>query len=428
VNYRYFHTTKVLNKKVAFKLSDIGEGIREVVIKEWFIKVGDKVQQFDNICEVQSDKAAVTITSRYDGVVTKIYHEVDQTALVGQPLVDIEVDSTADDDSSSDSDTESNVEVSKTQSQTTQKVKVLTTPAVRRIAAQFKVDLGTVNPSGRNGRILKEDVLAHLNMSADKSNEIPSALSVEAKPMAMSFGSVKIEEILEDKTVPITGFTKAMVKSMTEAMKIPHFGLSDEYDVTKLVESRESLKVIAQERGVKLTYMPIIIKASSLALTAYPVLNSSLDAACENLTYKANHNIGVAMDTPNGLVVPVIKNVQHKTILDIARELNILQEKGSKGQLGLSDLSGGTFTLSNIGIVGGTYAKPVIVPPQVSIGALGKIQVLPRFNSEGEVAKAHILTVSWSADHRVVDGVTMARFSNILKQYLEDPYKLLLDI
>ncbi|XP_014363397.2 lipoamide acyltransferase component of branched-chain alpha-keto acid dehydrogenase complex, mitochondrial [Papilio machaon] len=428
VNYRHFHTTKVLNKNVAFKLSDIGEGIREVVIKEWFIKVGDKVQQFDNICEVQSDKAAVTITSRYDGVITKIYHEVDQTALVGQPLVDIEVDSTADDESSSDSDTESKVEIFKTQSQTTQKVKVLTTPAVRRIAAQFKVDLGTVNPSGRNGRILKEDVLAHLNMSADKSNEIPSALSVEAKPMAMSIGSVKIEEILEDKIVPITGFTKAMVKSMTEAMKIPHFGLSEEYDVTKLVESRESLKVIAQERGVKLTYMPIIIKASSLALTAYPVLNSSLDAACENLIYKANHNIGIAMDTPNGLVVPVIKHVQQKTILDIARELNILQEKGTKGQLGLSDLSGGTFTLSNIGIVGGTYAKPVIVPPQVSIGALGKIQALPRFNSKGEVTKAHILTVSWSADHRVVDGVTMARFSNILKQYLEDPYKLLLDI
>ncbi|XP_013141449.1 PREDICTED: lipoamide acyltransferase component of branched-chain alpha-keto acid dehydrogenase complex, mitochondrial isoform X2 [Papilio polytes] len=428
INHRYFHTTKVLNKTVAFKLSDIGEGIREVVIKEWFIKVGDKVQQFDNICEVQSDKAAVTITSRYDGVITKIYHEVDQTALVGQPLVDIDLDSTPDEESSSDSDTENEVEVSKTQSQTTQKVKVLTTPAVRRIAAQFKVDLGTINPSGRNGRILKEDVLAHLNISADKSNEIPSALSVEAKPMPISIGSVKIEEILEDKIVPITGFTKAMVKSMTEAMKIPHFGLSDEYDVTKLVESRESLKVIAQERGVKLTYMPIIIKASSLALTAYPVLNSSLDAACENLTYKANHNIGIAMDTPNGLVVPVIKNVQHKTILDIARELNILQEKGTKGQLGLNDLSGGTFTLSNIGIVGGTYAKPVIVPPQVSIGALGKIQVLPRFNSEGEVTKSHILTVSWSADHRVVDGVTMARFSNALKQYLEDPYKLLLDI
>ncbi|CAH2075244.1 unnamed protein product, partial [Iphiclides podalirius] len=426
---KFFHTTNITNKIVAFKLSDIGEGIREVVIKEWFVKVGDKVNQFDNICEVQSDKAAVTITSRYDGVVTKLYHEMDQTALVGQPLVDIDVENTADEEDSSDSDTESiNNDARKIENQANHKKKVLTTPAVRRIASQFKVDLSTVSPTGRNGRILKEDVLAHLNMTSDKSNEVSDLNSVNAISMPVSMAQAKVEVVLEDRVIPISGFTKAMVKSMTEAMKIPHFGLSDEYDVTKLIQSRESLKIIAQERGVKLTYMPIIIKASSLALTAHPVLNSSLDSSCENIIYKASHNIGVAMDTPNGLVVPVIKNVQHKSILEIAQELNILQEKGLKGQLGLNDIAGGTFTLSNIGVVGGTYAKPVILPPQVSIGALGKIQVLPRFNSNGDVVKTHILTVSWSADHRVVDGVTMAKFSNNLKQYLEDPYKLLLDL
>ncbi|CAG5040000.1 unnamed protein product [Parnassius apollo] len=428
ISYRYFHTTYVKNKIVAFKLSDIGEGIREVVVKEWFVKVGDKVQQFDNICEVQSDKAAVTITSRYDGIVTRLYHEVDQTALVGHPLVDIDVENGSDEEDSSDSDTEVSNESPKPENQANQRVKVLTTPAVRRIAAQFKVDLSTINPTGRNGRILKEDVLSHLNMTADKSNEIPDMTTIQAISMPVSMAQARIEVVMEDKIVPVTGFTKAMVKSMTEAMKIPHFGFSDEYNVTKLVQSRESLKTIAQEKGVKLTYMPIIIKASSLALTAHPVLNSSLDSSCENLIYKAKHNIGVAMDTPNGLVVPVIKNVQQKSILEIARELNILQEKGLKGQLGLNDISGGTFTLSNIGIVGGTYAKPVILPPQVAIGALGKIQVLPRFNSQGDVVKAYILTVSWSADHRVVDGVTMAKFSNNLKMYLEDPYKLLLDI
>ncbi|XP_034824224.1 lipoamide acyltransferase component of branched-chain alpha-keto acid dehydrogenase complex, mitochondrial [Maniola hyperantus] len=423
---RWLHTTSTVNKTVAFKLSDIGEGIREVVIKEWFVKVGDKVQQFENICEVQSDKAAVTITSRYDGIVTKLYHEVDQTALVGQPLVDIEVDSSGDEDTpQSDSITDDTKDVPKTETNSTKRTKVLTTPAVRRIAAQFQVDLNSVNATGRNGRVLKEDVLSHLNMTADKSNDVP--LAVEAIPYPMA-AAVAREVILEDKIVPVTGFMKAMVKSMTESMKIPHFVFSDEYDVTKLVKSRQELNEMAQKRGVKLTYMPIIIKAVSQSLLSYPVLNTSLDSSNENLIYKANHNIGVAMDTPNGLVVPVIKNVQNKSIFEIAVELNSLQEKGLKSQLGLNELTGGTFTISNIGIVGGTYTKPVILPPQVSIGALGKIRVLPRFDSEGNVVKAHILSVSWSADHRIIDGVTMARFSNQLKEYLEDPQKLILDL
>ncbi|KAF9798849.1 hypothetical protein SFRURICE_020413 [Spodoptera frugiperda] len=404
-----FHTSQIFNKVVAFKLSDIGEGIREVVIKEWFVKVGDKVQQFDNICEVQSDKAAVTITSRYDGVVTKLYHDVDQTALVGQPLVDIEVQGAADEGSSESTQKPAVASQEEQKEEKPQRVKVLTTPSVRRIAAQFKVDLSTVKATGRNGRVLKEDMLAHLNIDSDGSNRVtdPDPTSVAAVQIPMTPAQAKVEVLMEDRVVPVSGFTKAMVKSMTEAM---------------------ALKNIALSRGVKLTYMPIIIKATSLGLENIPILNSSLDSTCEHLTYKASHNIGVAMDTPNGLVVPVIKNVQNKTILDIARELNTLQEKGSKGQLGLAEISGGTFTLSNIGIIGGTYTKPVILPPQVAIGALGKIQVLPRFDAEGNIRKAHILTVSFSADHRVIDGVTMARFSNHLKNYLENPYTLLLDL
>lgn len=419
---RLFHTTSILDKIVAFKLSDIGEGIREVVVKEWFVKVGDKVQQFDNICEVQSDKAAVTITSRYDGTITKLYADVDQTAFVGQPLIDIEVG----DDGAEDSTPSPPEEVKKDSAapvvSDSQRIRVLTTPAVRRIAAQFKVNLSTVKATGRNGRVLKEDVLAHLGISAEKSNEVPDA-SVQAVQTQVA----KAEPAV-DRTVPITGFMKAMVKSMSESMKIPHLVLSDEYDVTKLFEARQSIKSLAERQGVKLSYMPIIVKATSLSLTEYPVLNSSPDSACEKLTYKASHNIGLGMDTPNGLVVPVIKNVQNKSILEIARELNVLQEKGMKGQLGLNDLSGGTFTLSNVGVVGGTYASPIIFSPQVSIGALGKIQVLPRFDAEGNVVKAHILTVSWAADHRVVDGATVARFSNRMKQYLENPYTLLLDL
>ncbi|XP_063361018.1 lipoamide acyltransferase component of branched-chain alpha-keto acid dehydrogenase complex, mitochondrial [Cydia amplana] len=417
---RPFHTTSILDKIVAFKLSDIGEGIREVVVKEWFVKAGDKVQQFDNICEVQSDKAAVTITSRYDGTITKLYADVDETAFVGQPLIDIEVGDDGAEDSTPSPPEVVTKDAAAPIASDSQRIRVLTTPAVRRIAAQFKVNLSTVKATGRNGRVLKEDVLAHLGISAEKSNEVPDANVQTVQTPA------KAEPA--DRTVPITGFMKAMVKSMSESMKIPHLVLSDEYDVTKLFEARQSIKSLAEQQGVKLTYMPIIVKAASLSLTEHPVLNSSPDSACETLTYKASHNIGLGMDTPNGLVVPVIKNVQNKSILEIARELNALQEKGMRGQLGLHDLSGGTFTLSNVGVVGGTYASPIIFSPQVSIGALGKIQVLPRFDAEGNVTKAHILTVSWAADHRVVDGATVARFSNRMKQYLENPYTLLLDL
>ncbi|GBP44370.1 Lipoamide acyltransferase component of branched-chain alpha-keto acid dehydrogenase complex, mitochondrial [Eumeta japonica] len=417
---RHFHTSGICNEIVAFKLSDIGEGIREVVIKEWFVKVGDKVQQFDNICEVQSDKAAVTITSRYDGVITRLYYDVEQTALVGQPLIDIEVESSGQEDTSSGSESDEipkkEVPIQKT---VPQKVKVLTTPAV---------NLSTIKATGKNGRVLKEDVLSHLNITSDESNTVPAVSAVESEPVIVPSRISTIGTIAEDKIVPITGFTKAMVKSMTESMKIPHFVFSDEYDVTKLVEVRQMLKSIAEERGLKLTYMPFIMKATSLSLHKFPIINSSLDSKCENIIYKANHNIGVAMDTPNGLVVPVVKEVQRKNIMEIALELNQLQQRGAKAQLGLSDLTGGTFTLSNIGIVGGTYTKPVIFSPQVSIGALGKIQILPRFDSAGNVVKAHILTASWAADHRVLDGVTVARFSEAVRRYLENPNTLLLDL
>ncbi|KAL2089286.1 hypothetical protein ACEWY4_013974 [Coilia grayii] len=219
-----------------------------------------------------------------------------------------------------------------------------------------------------------------------------------------------------------------MVKTMTTALKIPHFGYCDEVDLTQLLLLRAELKGVAESRGVKLSYMPFFIKAASLGLLHFPILNASVDKACQNITYKAAHNIGLAMDTTQGLLVPNVKNVQVLSVFEIATELNRLQNLGSTGQLSTQDLTGGTFTLSNIGSIGGTYAKPVILPPEVAIGALGKVQVLPRFGPRDEVVKAHIMKVSWSADHRIIDGATMCRFSNLWKSYLENPATMLLDL
>uniref|UniRef100_A0A1I7YGF7 Dihydrolipoamide acetyltransferase component of pyruvate dehydrogenase complex n=1 Tax=Steinernema glaseri TaxID=37863 RepID=A0A1I7YGF7_9BILA len=428
---RRLQTTSIAyGSLVPFKLSDIGEGIAEVQVKEWHVKVGDRVNQFDNICEVQSDKAAVSITSRYDGVIKKLYYNVDDVAKVGQPLIDIELDEDLEGASTGDQDSQAS-EAPKTPAISSSTptgasvqqnhTKKLATPAVRRIAMENKVNISHVTGSGKDGRVLKEDVMRFLG----QITTAPSDTSYT--PHAASTPSAKWQPsaLKEDQIVPVRGYTRAMVKSMSEALKIPHFGYNDEINVDSLVILRNQLKHVGKERGVKMSYMPMFIKAASLALTKFPMLNASADEKFENIIYKASHNICIAMDTPGGLVVPNIKNCEQRSLWEIAEELNRLHEAGKRQQISRDDLIGGTFTLSNIGAIGGTYASPVIFPPQVAIGALGKIEKLPRFDRDGKVYPANLVKVSWAADHRVVDGATMARFSNLWKEYLENPMIML---
>ncbi|CAJ1059529.1 lipoamide acyltransferase component of branched-chain alpha-keto acid dehydrogenase complex%2C [Xyrichtys novacula] len=444
---RTLHTSTVSHGPIVqFKLSDIGEGIMEVTVKEWYVKEGDKVSQFDSICEVQSDKASVTITSRYDGVIKKLYYDAEATALVGKPLVDIETESRS--ELIQEEDVVETPAMAR-EEHTHQEIKghkTQATPAVRRLAMENNIKLSEVVGTGKDGRILKEDILNYLARQTGAIlpppfQEIqtpppapPPAAAAAAKPVSAPVAvkppptTPKPVFTGKDVTEPLKGFHKAMVKTMTAALKIPHFGYCDEVDLSRLVALRAELKSTAEARGVKLSYMPFFIKAASLGLLHFPILNASVDEGCQNITYKASHNIGLAMDTSQGLLVPNVKNVQLLSVFEIAQELNRLQTLGSAGQLGTSELTGGTFTLSNIGSIGGTYAKPVILPPEVAIGALGKIQVLPRFDSSGQVVRGHIMNVSWSADHRIIDGATMCRFSNLWKDYLENPSTMVLDL
>jgi len=426
--------TRSLQDIVPFNLSDIGEGIKEVTVKEWFVKPGDRVAQFDNICEVQSDKASVTITSKFDGVITKLYYEVDDLAQTGDPLVDLEIEGSTDSAPMSET-TERMDELEPVE----RSVKVLATPAVRRIASENNVVLSEVAGSGRDGRVLKEDILNYVAAQSQPTSSAPAAPArTVATPPPARVATPPVRAAApppppvvspgKDRTEPLKGMVKAMSKSMAEALKIPHFGYYEEIEMTNLVQVRKDLKSLALERGVNLSYMPFIIKAASMGLLHYPIINSSIDVDRETVTFRHSHNIGVAMDTAQGLLVPNIKGVQNLSVFEIAVELVRLQELGLQGKLTSKDLSGGTFSLSNIGSVGGTYASPVILPPEVAIGALGKIRVLPRYNSKGEVYPAHIMNVSWSADHRLLDGATVARFSNLMKNYIESPAKLILDL
>ncbi|XP_075226755.1 dihydrolipoamide branched chain transacylase E2 [Lycorma delicatula] len=440
---RCLHATLKLDKNVQFCLSDIGEGIREVTLKLWHVKINDKVSQFDNICEVESDKATVTITSRYDGVIKKIYYDINDIANVGKPLVDIEIEDSVNDESvvvvetedikneeekvltrdkSSDivksddnlsekiiSDNQSSVVFNNNENEPVLWNKSLATPAVRRIAMQYNVKLSDVTATGKNNRVLKEDILAYLDNreKQSKTNLVGSSITDKCE--------IK----------PVTRIMKTMIKTMTQSNYIPTFGYSDDLDFSKLAEIRIKL---LQLNDTKMTYLPFILKAISIGLFKYPILNSSLDEKFENIIYKSYHNIGIAVDSPSGLIVPNIKNVDKLSILEISKEIQRLQKSAYDGTLKPIDLTNGTFSVSNIGAVGGIQGLPLILPPEVAIIAVGRVQKLPRFDSNNQIIAKHIVNFTFSADHRIIDGATVSRFTNLVKKYLENPELLLIEL
>lgn len=400
-NMRKLHTTPSVHKVIPYKLSDIGEGIFEVIVKEWYIQPGDSVKQFQEICEVQSDKAAVTITCRYDGVVKKLYHQQDDMCKVGTPLIDIEV---ADDVKGPDDDrTETSVEaeggkesagISTSKERSEQKV--LAAPPVRKLAKDLGIILSEVSGTGKDGRILKEDV-----HNFSKSLEGPAV-----------FPPVHVSG--EDTVVKLTHIQNIMIQTMTASGRVPQFGYCEEIRAGKLREFKKDLQEQYGREGLVFTYMPIFLKATSIALKRYPILNAVYNETAGTMVYKPYHNIGIAMDTPDGLLVPNVKNVESKSILDIAVELNEMHTLGTSGKIPPHLLVGGTFSISNIGAIGGTYARPMVLPPEVCIVAIGRIHQAGGVGDE-------VINTSYSADHRVIDGATVSRFSNLWKELIEKP-------
>lgn len=434
---RYLNTSNQ-SSIVPFVLPDIGEGISEVVIKGWMVKVGDEVREFDEICEVESDKASVTISSRYNGTIVKIHYGEGVTAKVGKPLLDIELSDgssvlsqTKKDESSSDRGigvnkampNQPSADVNEMKNASQDATAIIMLPSVRRLSKQYNIDLSTVKATGKDGRLRKEDILSAIE-------EKKFTLSCEATSVATNKDQLDtIDYKKREERIAMNNIQLAMLKTMTQALKIPHFGYSDEINVTKLKSYLSSLK----RQDIKISLLAVIIKMTSLALTKFPQLNASIDEEAKVVVVKNYHNIGVAVDTRNGLLVPNIKNVQNLSVFDINSELLRLRELGYNSKLMPIDLSGGTFTLSNIGSIGGIYGIPVILPPEIVIGALGKVQRLPRFESSDsgidvKIEGQDLIQVVWSADHRIVDGATLSRFSNLLKSYLEDPRNALLEM
>lgn len=294
----------------------------------------------------------------------------------------------------------------------------LAVPAVRGLLKSHGINVLDVNGSGKDGRVMKEDVLKFVAERDSLSAPVPVQSSV-------SPNTRQTESI-----VNLTPIQSHMFKTMTKSLNTPHFLYSDELKINDITAIRR--KLASDKRDpTKLTFLPFVVKAVSQALNEFPILNAKVDISDPTkpkLVMRAMHNIGIAMDTPNGLIVPNIKDVASRSIQDIASEIVRLSALGQKGKLTPADLSGGTITVSNIGNIGGTYVAPVIVPTEVAILGVGRSRTMPVFDDAGQVTRGEMVNFSWSADHRVIDGATMARMGNRVRDFIESPELMLLNL
>eukprot|EP00826_Nyctotherus_ovalis_P058907 TRINITY_DN8147_c0_g1_i13.p1 TRINITY_DN8147_c0_g1~~TRINITY_DN8147_c0_g1_i13.p1 ORF type:complete len:355 (-),score=125.79 TRINITY_DN8147_c0_g1_i13:147-1211(-) len=309
--------------------------------------------------------------------------------------------------------------------------KVLATPAVRNLAMEMKVDLAKVAPTGKGGRITKEDVLKYAEGTKAGAK---AGAGASSQPAVAKAAPVVVLE--QDRVVKLTGVRRAMAKSMTDALKIPPYNLQEEMCIEKIKKMKEDY--IKANPKMKMTYLPFFLKAFSQAMVKYPIFNAVSNPVTDKEGYiteyieKAEHNISIAIDSPSGLLVPNVKSVQRKSILQINEEVRALIERGRTGALTEEDLSDGTFTLSSIGGIGGLIGAPVIFRPQVAIAAMCKIRTVGKYVKKPDggldLKPVEIMGVSMSCDHRIIDGATGARFITVVKDYIENIDTLLLSL
>jgi pyruvate dehydrogenase E2 component (dihydrolipoamide acetyltransferase) len=421
-----------------FKFSDIGEGLHEGQILKWFFKVGDKVKEGDVLCVVETDKVNAEIPAPVSGVITKLGAQVGQTIHVGETLVMIDDNAkgaapvatapkaevkketpkpevkkqaaeekgaavvgevvVSNDVIASSNEGFENSAVTVVSSN----VKVLATPVARKMAADLKVDLSKLKGTGESGRVMKADIQA-----AAKSQGTSSVATASVSFAAPSMPSLPKDGV---KRVKISKLRQAIVKAMNTAnVVIPSTTLMDEIDVTKLVEFRKSQKAKLEEKGIKLTYLPFIVKAVTMAIKDYPIFNASFDHESEEIVYKDFVNIGVAVDTPDGLIVPNVKNADQKSIVTLAKEIEALGAATRARTVKLEELQNGTFSITNYGTTGIKLGTPVIKHPELAILGIGSIYRKPVVEGD-QIVIRDVLPLSLSIDHRVIDGADGGRF------------------
>ncbi|MDI6759589.1 MAG: dihydrolipoamide acetyltransferase family protein [Candidatus Brocadiaceae bacterium] len=413
-----------------FKFPDIGEGIVEGIVVGWKVKEGDRVKTDQDLVDVETEKAIFTLPSPREGVILKIHFKEGDTVPVGQPLVTIgepgeKVVEAMPVKAVPPTPSPIPAGVSKeVMAGARPPKKVLATPAIRKLARELKVDLSRIESTGKGGRITETDVRTFAKAVSAPGG--PGVLKAEEKEAPVVKEVKKYDMYGYVTRIPLKGVKKVTAKRIRTALdNAAHVTHHDEADVTHLVEIRERHKEYATKRGVKLTYIPFVIKAVIEGLKDHPYLNATLED--EEIVLKKYFNIGVAVDTPDGIIVPVVKGADQKTILELAREIEALARKALERKIDLADLQGGSFTITNIGMIGGTYFTPIINYPEAAILGLGRITERPVVKN-GNINIGKILPLSLSYDHRVVDGADAARFMNTVKEHLEDPDLFLVEL
>lgn len=428
-----------------FRLPDIGEGIHEGEIVKWFVKAGDTVKEDDILCEVQNDKAVVEIPSPVDGKVEEVLVGEGTVAVVGDVLIRLDAPGYEDlklkgDDHAAakeEAQVQPNVEatpvaeaasVTEEVSDTTKRV--IAMPSVRKFAREHDVDIQMIAGSGKNGRILKEDIENFLNGGgvAPAVEATPKTEEVAVQPEASTVAApVVLEGEFPETREKMSGIRKAIAKAMVYSKQTaPHVTLMDDVDVTELVAHRKKFKDIAAQKGVKLTYLPYVVKALVSTLREFPEFNRSLDDATQEIIQKHYYNIGIAADTEKGLLVPVIKHAERKSIFAVSSEINELATKARDGKLAPHEMKGASMSITNIGSAGGQWFTPVINHPEVAILGIGRISEKPVIKN-GEIVAAPVLALSLSFDHRMIDGATAQNALNHLKRLLSEPELLLME-
>ncbi|MEK6580571.1 MAG: dihydrolipoamide acetyltransferase family protein [Bdellovibrionota bacterium] len=420
-----------------FKLPELGEGVHEGELIKWKVKPGDQIKYDQPLCEIMTDKATVEIPSMFQGKVAELHCKEGDVVQVGQLMLTFE--GALKDVGASPSASHAhapapaavaakplNVGVSPASSfDSNPASRVLASPSTRRMAREKGINLAQVSGSGPHGRVMREDLERGGSMSGGPS--MPSMM------MRSTPAKTPTRPVMDggEERVPFRGLRKKIAEKMTVSKhKAAHFTFVEEADASELVKLRTEAKDIGARQGVKVTYLPFVMKAMVAALRHYPILNSSLDEEKGELVYKHYYNIGLSVQTDDGLTAPVIKDVANKNVFELARDIQGVVDRARTKRLTLDDFEGSTITLTNAGSIGGLFATPIINYPEVAIMGFNKIArkpVVKTINGREEIMIRDWTLFSLSLDHRVVDGAIGAEFMKLFIKYIETPSLLLLE-
>jgi pyruvate dehydrogenase E2 component (dihydrolipoamide acetyltransferase) len=443
-----------------FKLPDIGEGVSEGEIVSWLVKVGDVVNEDQDMVEVMTDKATVTIGAPKQGKVLELRAQSGDVVPVGQVLIVLDLGGGAAASPSAPAQTPAPAEApaakpapSPAPAQAVQAAetsasavgdiredlpgtaahaapspvsnyfndKPLAAPVTRKLARELGLDLRQVPPSGAAGRVTREDVEAFANNGAATAR--PAQAKAPAAPPP------PITSNAADQRVPIRGIRKRVFESMARSKHTAaHFTYVEECECSALIEARNRAKSFAEKEGVKLNFLPFIVKAVVASLRRHPMLNTVVDEAAMEMVHKGSFDIGIAAATDAGLIVPVLRNADRLSLLEISKEIERLGNEARAGKTRREDLGNSSFTITSLGKLGGMFATPVLNHPEVAILYIPEMKKMPIVKDDDTIAVGHVMHISLSFDHRIVDGHIGAAFAQEVVSYLQNPERLLLEM